>query len=891
MEQAIKNRTNSPIPNHTVKCKCSSLIDVLAAKLELFSKALKDANTKNAATWTKVDKQLSSLNEYLALSTPCPLAAKKVIRLSDAAIKSATAFLVDRRKILERTVSIQKANPTTSRLSEDRPLDARKLGHSSSGEQVRKRLLDGASSADPKLKAKPIVVLAPCAPQSTRQTTATPGSSFHTTTADPSNSIGSDALEEASLTLTEHPKYVELSALLSVAYVKGATVYSTPKSQPSWIGSDERSQVAKPTGKPTTCADVDIGECRENRTTTEAVKLPISSSTLSKVASLIVDTDVAQDHDSQSLKRDQGGPDSPSYTQLATLIAGGSDVHTSAKERRLQQNRSYTIRQIRKLLAGFKVQSSAKTSLMGAPPKELLGAATQRSNPYRETFPIKPGQHAQATKRTQDFPLSNSKSGRPKGVIERTTSNKPAQTGLSQEKTANEKRPTKPPIKGADKYASEVPSEPSTQKRDTELQCVGPSGLCAAALTEVFQQCSWTQHAIAPTRYRAGQQPSLLDLVITNERHFVDQMIINALRGHSNHCVLTFDFICYWARNPEPQTWIRNFCRADFSGMRIFLDQVKLGPASVEDLYRNIVQKVHEADAMFVPKKPARSRRSRKLPKRIRRLLEKRSSCHGTAYSSSDRGTLDDRYGAVHKPKHVMRQNQRCTQIEAYRLLYVPKVSKSASVYDEEGPSLAIAISDENLVDMEHADVLIFKEEEMVQLFLNVLTKVIPSFEILSSKSGFLKLRTGLTTHYVCTDTTNKEKHDFSKFKLQKRVFKSVAPITRFTSKNAKTDGCALRLCRSQRFLQRTQITQVGNKQLPPLSLTSGVIRVNVLGPNMFILYINDASRFVLTTFASETAFSNGFEMAHFFAALACEAAAAPLNTSSVNLVPMHLRV
>ncbi|GAA55510.1 hypothetical protein CLF_108202 [Clonorchis sinensis] len=159
----------------------------------------------------------------------------------------------------------------------------------------------------------------------------------------------------------------------------------------------------------------------------------------------------------------------------------------------------------------------------------------------------------------------------------------------------------------------------------TELQCVGSSGPFTAALTEVVQQSAWTQHVVAPTRYRAGQQPSLLDLVITNERHFVDQVTINAPLGHSDHCVLTFDFICYWARNPEPQTWIRNFCRADFSGMRIFLNQVKLGPASVEDLYRTIVQKVHEADAMYVPKKPARSRTSRKLPKRIRRLLEKRS--------------------------------------------------------------------------------------------------------------------------------------------------------------------------------------------------------------------------------------------------------------------------
>ncbi|GAA48468.1 hypothetical protein CLF_101648 [Clonorchis sinensis] len=132
----------------------------------------------------------------------------------------------------------------------------------------------------------------------------------------------------------------------------------------------------------------------------------------------------------------------------------------------------------------------------------------------------------------------------------------------------------------------------------TELQCVGSSGPFTAALTEVVQQSAWTQHVVAPTRYRAGQQPSLLDLVITNERHFVDQVTINAPLGHSDHCVLTFDFICYWARNPEPQTWIRNFCRADFSGMRIFLDQVKLGLASVEHLYKTSVQKVHEADAI-----------------------------------------------------------------------------------------------------------------------------------------------------------------------------------------------------------------------------------------------------------------------------------------------------
>ncbi|GAA51912.1 hypothetical protein CLF_107005, partial [Clonorchis sinensis] len=280
--------------------------------------------------------------------------------------------------------------------------------------------------------------------------------------------------------------------------------------------------------------------------------------------------------------------DSPSYIQLATLIAGDSDVHTSAKERRLQPNKPYTIRQIRKLLAGFKVQSYEKTSLMGAPPKEL-------------PVPL----------RGSDSLLL--------GVVYRSHVSTPEDDHFlirTPEQLSSSYHFTHLLLVG-DFNAPKAPW--------TDLQCVVSSGPFVAALTEVVQQSAWTQHVVAPTRYRAGQQPSLLDLVITNERHLVDQVIINASLGHSDHCVLTFDFICYWARNPEPQTWIRNFCRADFSGMRIFLDQVKLGPASVEDLYRTIVQKVHEADAMFVPKKPARSRMSRKLPKRIRRLLEKRS--------------------------------------------------------------------------------------------------------------------------------------------------------------------------------------------------------------------------------------------------------------------------
>ncbi|GAA52512.1 translocating chain-associated membrane protein 1 [Clonorchis sinensis] len=241
--------------------------------------------------------------------------------------------------------------------------------------------------------------------------------------------------------------------------------------------------------------------------------------------------------------------------QLATLIAGDSDDHTGAKERRLRPNKPYTTRQIRKLLAGFKVQSSEKTSLMGAPPKELPGAATQRSKHHRDTFPTKPRQNAQKAKQTQDRPLSNSKPGRPKDVIERATSS----NGRNFCPRGKKLRP--PKLIG--------PRKPGSHRAKKNVQMKSN-----------------------PRNHQSREQTSMPQRSL---------------------------------RSPRLKPDVRNFCRADFSGMRIFLNQVKLGPASVEDLYRTIVQKVHEADAMYVPKKPARSRTSRKLPKRIRRLLEKRS--------------------------------------------------------------------------------------------------------------------------------------------------------------------------------------------------------------------------------------------------------------------------
>ncbi|GAA49605.1 hypothetical protein CLF_103283 [Clonorchis sinensis] len=257
-------------------------------------------------------------------------------------------------------------------------------------------------------------------------------------------------------------------------------------------GSDERSQSAKPTGKPTTCADVDIGECCGNRTTTEAPKLPSSSFTPSKGASLIVGTVVAQASGSQSLKPDHREPKSPSYTQLVRLIAASWEHH--------QKN--------------YSVLPPSAQSLEETPFRSNHAKISDKPN-RRKVAPT-PSKHQ----------IWSSKRRYCKGynVVYRCPSS-PPEGDLFHIRTLEQLdsgyRFTHLLLAG-DFNALKAPW--------AELQCVGSSGFFAAALTEVVQQSAWTQNAIAPTRYRAGQQPALLDLFITNERYFVDQKAFAVLR-------------------------------------------------------------------------------------------------------------------------------------------------------------------------------------------------------------------------------------------------------------------------------------------------------------------------------------------------------------------------
>ena len=127
------------------------------------------------------------------------------------------------------------------------------------------------------------------------------------------------------------------------------------------------------------------------------------------------------------------------------------------------------------------------------------------------------------------------------------------------------------------------------------------------------------------TRFRCGQKPSLLDLVITNEKHFIDNIDIKAPFGKSDHATLEFEFICYWTQWVTETRYSRNFSKANLTGLRTFLGAIPELHGDVEDINSTITEAIHEADQLYVPRTSRRRLSSNKLPKRIRRQLDSRN--------------------------------------------------------------------------------------------------------------------------------------------------------------------------------------------------------------------------------------------------------------------------
>ena len=123
------------------------------------------------------------------------------------------------------------------------------------------------------------------------------------------------------------------------------------------------------------------------------------------------------------------------------------------------------------------------------------------------------------------------------------------------------------------------------------------------AFMECLRDCHFHQMVTEPTRVRVNQEPTTLDLVITNDLNYVPHIERQSPLGASDHCVLYIDFACYTAVD-EARSERFNYNKADYEALRreMTLDWPKIfQDTSVKDAYRVFADKLTQAMRKCIP--------------------------------------------------------------------------------------------------------------------------------------------------------------------------------------------------------------------------------------------------------------------------------------------------
>ena len=154
---------------------------------------------------------------------------------------------------------------------------------------------------------------------------------------------------------------------------------------------------------------------------------------------------------------------------------------------------------------------------------------------------------------------------------------------------------------------------------------------------DTLQDCFLFQHINKPTRFRLGTEPSLLDLVISNEEGMVDNVEYLPGLGSSDHLIIRFRVVCYTSPHGRVFKEKPALYKADYEVLRqqaseICWDQVQA--LELCQAYSFFLSNVHQLVDKYVPKsKPGRTKNLYMNREALR--LRKRKRTHWAQYLRS----------------------------------------------------------------------------------------------------------------------------------------------------------------------------------------------------------------------------------------------------------------
>ena len=91
---------------------------------------------------------------------------------------------------------------------------------------------------------------------------------------------------------------------------------------------------------------------------------------------------------------------------------------------------------------------------------------------------------------------------------------------------------------------------------------------------ECVRDTYFFQHILNPTRYREGNESSVLDLILTNEEEMVTDIKYLPGLGKSDHLVIDFSLFCYTVQEKKCSAEKRNFFKGDYDRIRDQLSRI-----------------------------------------------------------------------------------------------------------------------------------------------------------------------------------------------------------------------------------------------------------------------------------------------------------------------------
>ena len=123
---------------------------------------------------------------------------------------------------------------------------------------------------------------------------------------------------------------------------------------------------------------------------------------------------------------------------------------------------------------------------------------------------------------------------------------------------------------------------------------------------ETLQSLFLKQHVTEPTRYRSGEEPSLLDLIITNEAGMIENLAHYPALGDSDHCCLKFNLNCYAAIDKRKLEEMPNYYRADYITIKSHLsiiDWDAMLNGTMHEDYPKFIEQLNSATRGCIPKR------------------------------------------------------------------------------------------------------------------------------------------------------------------------------------------------------------------------------------------------------------------------------------------------